>query len=320
MFFVGNMHNAARTFGLVVQVCIAGTAHNPVWLSHPANTPTAVDKVACTVINSFFQLTSSAERQLKLLMSNRKWQPAASDGADPTRFHPSRSQLSADLYEGRGAYEGVERYSNEELARLERLYPSQAQTSARAIQSRVLDALGGKPPMLVVEVGAFIGSGAKHVWADLARRKFYDGTDGSRLVLCVDTWQGALMMRLGSHRNIVHPKNGFPDIGTTFQRRMISEGLEDTVYPLPFYSIGGARLLYLLGYQIDVVYVDSAHELGETLIELFMFWQLLRPGGVLLGDDEYFEAVAHDRKVFAECYNVTWESFGHSQWMVRKPM
>ena len=66
----------------------------------------------------------------------------------------------------------------------------------------------------------------------------------------------------------------------------------------------GAKLLYLLGYRIDVVYVDSAHEIGETLIELFMYWQLLRPGGVLTGDDWLeFPAVKHDVSLFALCVN-----------------
>lgn len=288
---------------------------------HPGNTSVTVDTSSCDVIQTLFPLTSSFEDQLNKLMSTRNWKPAAADGADRTRFHPSRQQLSADLYGGGDAYKGVLPYSAEELAHVEQLYPSQAQRSASLLHSMVLEALGGRPPQLVVEVGSFIGSGAKHVWASLARRRFGDGTDGNRLVLCVDTWQGALMMRMppGSHAKIIHTTNGFPDIGTTFLRRMKSAGLNDTVYPLPFYSIGAARLLYLLGYKVDVVYVDSAHELGETLVELSMFWRLLRPGGVLIGDDEYFEAVAHDRRVFADCYNVTYKSFGQSQWMVRKP-
>ena len=300
----------------------AGAAPTPMWAMHPGNTSVAVDASSCDVIHALFPLTSSFEHQLDKLMSKKnRWKPTATDGTDRTRFHPSRQKLSADLYGGGDAYEGVLPYSAGELAHIERLYPSQAQRSASLLQSKVLRALRGQPPQLVVEVGAFIGSGAKHVWANLARRRFGDGTDGNRLVLCMDTWQGALMMRVppGSHPDIIHTKNGFPDIGTTFLRRMKSEGLDDTVYPLPFYSIGGARLLYLLGYKVDVVYVDSAHELGETLIELSMFWRLLRPGGVIIGDDEYFEAVAHDRKVFAECYNVTYESFGQAQWMARKP-
>lgn len=277
-----------------------------------------IDAAACSVISSLFPLATSKEMLLDRLMKKRSWRPQDSNTIDPTRFYPTREQLITDLYDGRPAYERVTPFTAGELRRVETLYPSQAQLSASKLQSQVLHALDGKPPWLVIEVGAFIGSGAKHVWADLARQKFGDGSDGQRLVLCADTFQGALTMRLGSHRNVIGSANGFFNIGTLFLRRMVSEGLHDTVYPLPFHSLGVARLIYLLGYKVDVVYLDSAHELGETLVELFMFWQLLRPGGVLVGDDEYFEAVRHDRSVFAECHNVTWESFGRGQWMIRK--
>jgi hypothetical protein len=34
-----------------------------------------------------------------------------------------------------------------------------------------------------------------------------------------------------------------------------------------------------------LIYLDSAHEQGETLIELALYWNILQPGGVLFGDD-----------------------------------
>ena len=86
-------------------------------------------------------------------------------------------------------------------------------------------------------------------------------------------------------------------------------------------SILTARLLYFLGYRLDVIYVDSAHELGETLVELHMFYLLLRPGGLLMGDDLEWPAVAHNVKLFVRCHNASLVTVGGQggQWFVRKP-
>merc|ERR1719473_1107157 len=90
-------------------------------------------------------------------------------------------------------------------------------------------------------------------------------------------------------------QHGFPTLGLLFMRRMVALGVSKTGLPLSLPSIVGARLMYLLGYEVDVVYVDSAHERGETAVELTLYWQLLKPGGVMLGDDyDMFPAVKHD--------------------------
>ena len=35
----------------------------------------------------------------------------------------------------------------------------------------------------------------------------------------------------------------------------------------------------------DVIYLDSAHEKQETFHELVAYWPIVRPGGLLMGDD-----------------------------------
>ena len=44
----------------------------------------------------------------------------------------------------------------------------------------------------------------------------------------------------------------------------------------------------------EVIYLDSAHEAGETLLELQLAWSILAPGGVLFGDDWKWHAVRND--------------------------
>ena len=49
-----------------------------------------------------------------------------------------------------------------------------------------------------------------------------------------------------------------------------------------------------IAHQPQVIFLDSAHEIDETLLELKQAWQLLAPGGVLIGDDFTWDAVRHD--------------------------
>ena len=69
-----------------------------------------------------------------------------------------------------------------------------------------------------------------------------------------------------------------------FLNTMIKEALTTTVMPLRVSSISGARIIKTMQYTVDAIYLDSAHEYGETWFELMLFWEVLKPGGVLFGD------------------------------------
>lgn len=106
-------------------------------------------------------------------------------------------------------------------------------------------------------------------------------------------------MRLG--RMVKLEDDGRPFLYTRFLANMLAKNLENTVFPYPQTSILAARTLAYFRWNIDIVYVDSAHEMGETFIEMFLYYQLLRPGGLLIGDDYgKFKAVAHDVDAFAK--------------------
>ena len=280
---------------------------------------------------------------LRKEMGQRHWQPPANLSNHSTRFYPSREQLFDDLYFDRHAspYGDLKPYTGSEARRVLSEYPSSAQRHSGLILNRVKSSLSRRP-QLIVEVGSFIGSGAVHVWGKLAREKSMDWptawrrqsettqtVDSSRpIVLCVDPWQGDLLMRLERGPGAVFQKFGhmrgrvFPELGTTFMRRILTQGLSDTIYPLPLPSLTAARLLYLLGYKVDVIYLDSAHERGETAAEFFLWYQLLRPGGVILGDDfSGFPAVRKDVSLAASCFGAHIDIFAgnQNQWIIRKP-
>jgi hypothetical protein len=50
----------------------------------------------------------------------------------------------------------------------------------------------------------------------------------------------------------------------------------------------------------EAIYLDAAHEQGETLIELQTAWELLASGGLLMGDDWAWAGVRHDVLAFAK--------------------
>ena len=95
---------------------------------------------------------------------------------------------------------------------------------------------------------------------------------------------------------------------------------ERTIFPLSMPSIVGARLLARLPWIVDVVYLDSAHEKGETFVELHLYFELLRPGGLLIGDDyAMFPAVKHDVDRFARCHGLIVRHPTENTWLMAKP-
>merc|ERR1712224_1012176 len=84
-------------------------------------------------------------------------------------------------------------------------------------------------------------------------------------------------------------------MGTTrllerFRRNIHNAGHADVVIPLPATSVVALRLLAVLSRNgtipaPQVIYLDSAHEEGEVLLEMELAWAALAPGGIIFGDD-----------------------------------
>ncbi|CAE7610167.1 unnamed protein product, partial [Symbiodinium natans] len=79
----------------------------------------------------------------------------------------------------------------------------------------------------------------------------------------------------------------------------------DVILPLPLSSLCALRALQRLSVRgdvplVDLIYLDSAHEKGETLLEMVQAFRLLRGGGVLLGDDLDWPAVQGDLHQFLQ--------------------
>lgn len=133
-------------------------------------------------------------------------------------------------------------------------------------------------PGLAIEVGSWKGRSASRI-ASLIRWN-------SRLV-CVDTWLGATEMvgaPAGSKRDLM-PRLGYPQIYYQFMANMSFMSVDDRVIPFPQSSTNAARYMLKSGVKADLIYIDASHEFEDVYADLQGYARLLKPGGVMFGDD-----------------------------------
>ncbi|MEH3118606.1 MAG: class I SAM-dependent methyltransferase [Methylorubrum populi] len=137
-------------------------------------------------------------------------------------------------------------------------------------------------PKIVVEVGVWKGSSS----IVMAKRMKDLRIDGA--VIAVDTWLGAVDH--WAHENWFSSlvvEHGQPMLMRTFMTNVVKSEVSDYIVPLPLDSINAAELLKLRQVQVDMVHIDAGHEYESVISDLKAWWPLVRPGGLLVGDDYY---------------------------------
>jgi hypothetical protein len=161
-------------------------------------------------------------------------------------------------------------------------------------------------PVFWLEVGSMLGGSAIKVAQAVKQGKF----DTS--IVCIDPWTGDVNMwdwekglvEKGQWR-FIRLQKGIPTLYDRFRANVVESGQADVVIPIVASSLVGMKLLSRLKSQHrissmpEVIYLDSAHEEHETLMEMNLAWSLIPPGGVLWGDDYGWNAVQNDLKKFA---------------------
>lgn len=132
---------------------------------------------------------------------------------------------------------------------------------------------------LYIEVGTWLGASALRIAGKMRAREM------DACLVCVDTWLGG-----ADHWEQVpeqlRRQHGRAELYGVFLANVVTAGLQDYILPLPLSSVAAARyLLRLLGPVAAGVYVDASHEYEDVCADLGAYWDLLRPGGVLLADD-----------------------------------
>jgi F5/8 type C domain/Methyltransferase domain len=162
-------------------------------------------------------------------------------------------------------------------------------------------------PKFWLEIGTMLGGSAIRT-AELIKRR---GLDTG--LICIDPFCGDVNMwaweqpkRRAGEWLFLGLRNGRPSIFERFIANAVAAGHSDIMLPITATSIVGTKLLARLrsegriGSLPSVIYLDSAHEPDETLLELRNCWELLPAGGVLMGDDWSWSAVRNDVLRFAK--------------------
>ena len=246
--------------------------------------------------NRWFSSKTDADKQLKSVMTSCNFQQKT----------PTFIEISNVLFKCNNFYENYKPPQD-----LNKPVDYNAHISNKTLNI-IIEKLG-YIPKFGIEVGSFIGSSA------IILGNMLKQNDG--LLLCIDTWCGDINMWLmdGFH-DTMNKNDGNPKIYDLFMLNMIKNNLNNNVIPLRVSSIVGARMLKVLNYEIDFVYLDSAHEAGETFMELMLYHDILKNNGILFGDDYYgFPAVKYDVDLFCKYYNyqLTFTGDGDT-WIIQK--
>jgi len=172
-------------------------------------------------------------------------------------------------------------------------------------------------PALIVEVGTWKGGSAVHM-AECCRKLGLP-----TVILCVDTWLGAVefwMNREDTSRYVaLGMKHGYPTVYYQFLANCRYRSHDERIVPFPQSSTNAARWLLFEGFSADLIYVDASHVREDVAADILAYWKILRPGGIMFGDDHAMPDVAEAVSDFARNQGLT-PSVAHEQWILRKPL
>jgi SAM-dependent methyltransferase len=141
--------------------------------------------------------------------------------------------------------------------------------------------IGQVKPARILELGTWKGASAIHM-AHLAKQ-----VNPQAQVLCVDTWLGShrVLWTTPEYRRQLDLKHGFPQQYFQFLANVVHSGLQEQIFPLPMTSYCATDILQQAGMEFDVIYIDAHHDEDEVIGDMRRCYKLLRPGGMMFGDD-----------------------------------
>jgi predicted O-methyltransferase YrrM len=170
-------------------------------------------------------------------------------------------------------------------------------------------------PAVIMDVGVWTGMST----ATLAKAQAEAAPNG--ITIAIDTFLGS-----PEHWTPNRPVNnslrflfGQPRIYDIFLSNMVLAGHADRVLPICQTSENAAVILRREKIIPDLVHVDAAHEYESCLRDIKTYYDFLRPGGVLLGDDFSWPGVARAVVHFSDERKIPFE-VDFPKWIMRKPI
>lgn len=137
-------------------------------------------------------------------------------------------------------------------------------------------------PQTIVEVGTWLGASAIH----MAKQCADIGIKPS--IYCVDTWLGAAEFwttHAATEERNLRLKNGYPQVYFDFLANVVRHNLTGSITPVPNTSLIGCQILKHKGVVADLIYIDGSHDTEDVRSDIQAYRELLRPGGIMFGDD-----------------------------------
>jgi SAM-dependent methyltransferase len=174
----------------------------------------------------------------------------------------------------------------------------------------------------IVEVGSWKGASAIRL-ANLIKKE--GGRAPEAQLICVDTWLGSVEHWLDRDDprmfNSLNLRWGIPQLYYQFVANVVHSGNQDMIIPFPTNSLVAARFLAEKQIYADAIYIDAGHTYDDVIADLNSFWQIVRPGGVIFGDDYHprWNGVVNAVKVFADQHSLSIDASFPDKYLIVKP-
>jgi hypothetical protein len=136
-------------------------------------------------------------------------------------------------------------------------------------------------PSLIIEVGTWKGQSTFNMAGHIKRLGL------ACQIYCVDTWLGSLEFWVGDGgpRKDFELDNGYPRTYRQFMSNVVHMGCQDVIVPFPMTSSTGHKYFSKNGILAELIYLDASHEEDDVYQDVVGYWNILKPGGIMFGDD-----------------------------------
>ena len=128
------------------------------------------------------------------------------------------------------------------------------------------------------------------------------------IVICIDTWMGGLdgwKDAINEQKLYkINKKNGYPTFYYNFLANVCYAGMQDYIIPLAFPSTIASKILNevfaSLNVKADMIYIDGSHMAEDVYLDCCNYYPLVKPNGLLFGDDYQADDVKQGIKMFID--------------------
>jgi predicted O-methyltransferase YrrM len=168
-------------------------------------------------------------------------------------------------------------------------------------------------PQIIYEIGTYKGKSAIHM-ANLTRK--YQISNAK--VICIDTWLGSA--EHGHADQDLKRVHGYPTMYYQFLANVMHTNNQNVIVPIPQDAISYYRVMKENKSYADLIFVDGGHFYESVSVDIKLYWELVKPGGIMLGDDYCPKAWPDVVQAVHEFFPEDQIHVEEGKWWVQKPL